>query len=206
MRFRDVLAKAKDPEKTFFEDLPEALGYDKENGEQFIDDYCYVIQRAIRELRKCYSQLIDRIEAHIVESLGLSSYEYPAYVQEMQDRLSKVKMHLLTGRQKEFYQHFMAQFDRREEWFQSACYAVLGHPLDKLRDEEEPKLLDDFVYLYRECEQQAVVSESLNYKIDDNEQERSKQLESKIDKILTGNTNLDVYTLMRLLQKRINKA
>ena len=87
-----------------------------------------------------------------------------------------------------------------------SSYAVLGHPLDKLRDEEEPKLLDDFVYLYRECEQQAVVSESLNYKIDDNEQERSKQLESKIDKILTGNTNLDVYTLMRLLQKRINKA
>lgn len=206
LRFRDVLAKAKDPEKTFFEDLPEALGYDKENGEHFIDDYCYVIQRAIRELRKCYSQLIDRIEAHIVESLGLSSYEYPAYVQEMQTRLSKVKMHLLTSRQKEFYQHFMAQFDKREEWFQSTCYAILEHPLDKLRDEEEPKLLDDFVYLFRECELQAVASESLNYKIDDNEQERSKQLESKIDRILTGNTNLDVYTLMRLLQKRINKT
>lgn len=124
----------------------------------------------------------------------------------MQTRLSKVKMHLLTSRQKEFYQHFMAQFDKREEWFQSTCYAILEHPLDKLRDEEEPKLLDDFVYLFRECELQAVASESLNYKIDDNEQERSKQLESKIDRILTGNTNLDVYTLMRLLQKRINKT
>ena len=203
LRFRDVLAKAKDPEKTFFEDLPEALGYNKENNDQFIDEYCYVIQRAIRELRKCYSQLIDRIEAHVVESLGLSSYEYPVYVEEMQTRLNKVKLHLLTGRQKEFYQHLTAQFDKREEWFQSVCYVVLGHPLDKLRDDEEPKLLDDFVYLYKECEKQAIVSESLNYKIDDNVQKQSELLESKIERILTGETNLDVYTLMRLLQKRI---
>ena len=29
LKFRDVLANAKDPEKAFFEDLPEALGYKK---------------------------------------------------------------------------------------------------------------------------------------------------------------------------------
>ena len=41
MRFRDVLATAKDPEKAFFEDLPEALGFNKGNltDEKSLDEY-----------------------------------------------------------------------------------------------------------------------------------------------------------------------
>lgn len=205
IRFRDVLAKAKDPEKTFFEDLPEALGYDKTKGEEFIQEYCSIIQRAIRELRGCYNQLIDRIEIHLVEGLGLSSCEYSVYVKEIQDRLSTVKPHLLTPRLKEFYQHAISQFDKRLEWYQSVCYAVLGSPLDKLQDSQEAKLLDDLIFLFRECEKQAIVSERLNYKIDENEELRSSKLEQQIDSILTGDDNLDVYTLMRILQKKINK-
>lgn len=205
IRFRDVLSKAKDPEKTFFEDLPLALGYDKSKGEAFISDYCNIIQRAIRELRACYTQLIDRVETHLVESLGLSTYDYSIYVGEIQERLSKVKEHLLTPRQKEFYQHAMAKFERREEWYQSVCYSVLNSPLDRMRDEQEPKLLDDLVFLFRECEKQAVISEGLNYKIDEKEEKLSSDLETKINKILSGNENLDVYTLTRILQKMINK-
>ena len=206
LRFRDVLSRAKDPEKAFLEDLPDALGYDDEKlrDNEAVQNYCYVIQRAVRELRGCYNQLIDRIEAHIVEGIGLSCYEYKEYVVELQQRLSKVKPHLLTDRQKEFYQHAMAQFENRTEWYQSVCYAVLGSPLDRMRDEAEPKLLDDIVFLFRECEKQAVISEGLNYKIDETEEQRSAELESKIDSILSGDNNLDVYTLMRILQKRIN--
>ena len=51
MKFRDVLAKAKDPEKAFFEDLPEALGFDqaKLKQDEFIQEYGNIIQRVIRE-------------------------------------------------------------------------------------------------------------------------------------------------------------
>ena len=154
LRFREVLANAKDPEKAFLEDLPEALGYDDEKLRDplSVQNYCNVIQRSVRELRGCYNQLIDRIEAHLVEGIGLSCYEYKDYVVELQMRLSKVKSHLLTDRQKEFYQHVMAQFDNRTEWYQAVCYAVLGSPLDRMRDESEAKLLDDIVFLFRECE------------------------------------------------------
>ena len=206
IKFRDVLAKAKDPEKAFLEDLPEALGYDDEKlkDENAVQDYCNVIQRAVRELRGCYNQLIDRIEANLIECLGLESGEYTEYIQEIQQRLSKVKPHLLNPRQKEFYQHAMAQFDNRTEWYQSVCFAVLGSPLDRMTDDQEPKLHDDIVFLFKECEQKAVLSESLNYKIDENEEARSQELESKINDLLTGDNNLDVYTLMRILQKRLN--
>ena len=205
IRFREVLARAKDPEKAFLEDLPDALGYDddKLKDDSAVQDYCYVIQRAVRELRGCYNLLIDRIEGHLIERLGLESGEYAEYIQEIQQRLSKVKPHLLNPRQKEFYQHAMAQFDNRTEWYQSVCFAVLGSPLDRMTDDQEPKLHDDLVFLFKECEQNAVLSESLNYKIDEREEARSQELESKINDILSGDDNLDVYTLMRILQRRL---
>ena len=206
IKFRDVLAHAKDPEKAFLEDLPEALGYDddKLKDDNAVQDYCYVIQRAVRELRGCYNQLIDRIESNLIESLGLESGEYSEYIIELQKRLSKVKPHLLNPRQKEFYQHAMSHFENRTEWYQSVCFSVLGSPLDRMSDEQEPKLHDDIVFLFKECEQKAILSQSLNYKIDETEEKRSHELESKINKLLTGDNNLDVYTLMRILQTKLN--
>jgi hypothetical protein len=98
----------------------------------------------------------------------------------------------------------MAQFENRNEWYQSVCYAVLDAPLERLRDDREPQLHDNLVFLFKECEQKAVLSESLNYKIDETEECRSEELENKLNELLSGDTNLDVYTLMRMLQKRIN--
>ena len=68
MRFRDVLAKAKDPEKAFFEDLPEALGFTQEKlkQEEFINEYGKIIQRAIRELnRKSLSMSMVRLSSEL---------------------------------------------------------------------------------------------------------------------------------------------
>jgi hypothetical protein len=127
MRFRDVLANAKDPEKAFFEDLPDALGFTQEilKQEEFINEYGRIIQRAIKELRTCYTQLIDRIEARLVEGFGLQSYEYSEYIVEVRERLANVKDYLLTGKQREFYHHVMTEYDNRTEWYQSICYTIL---------------------------------------------------------------------------------
>jgi len=207
IRFREVLAHAKDPEKAFLEDLPKALGYTDEMlaDESQVQNYCDIIQRAVRELRGCYNQLIDRLEGDLVERLGLQSGDYSEYVEEIRMRLTRVKPHLLNPRQKEFYQHAVAQFDNRTQWYESICYAALDFPLERLRDEQEARLHDDLIFLFKECEQKAVLSESLNYKIDEKEEQRSRDLEKKIDKVLTGDENLDIYTMMRILQKRLNK-
>lgn len=205
IRFREVLSHATDPEKAFLEDLPEALGYNDEKLHEptEVQKYCQVIQRAVRELRGCYNALIDRIEDHLIASLGLDVYEYEEYIHELQNRLAQLNADLLTPRQKEFYQHFMSKFDKRVEWYQSVCYAVLESPLDRMRDEQEAKLLDEFVLLFKECEKQAVISKSLKYQIGDKEKKRSVEIEQKIDALLSGDDNLDVYTLMRILQKKM---
>lgn len=205
LRFRDVLAKAKDPEKTFFEDLPEALGYTRDDltKDEFVGNYCALIQKAVRELRSCYRSLIDRIEEQLVERLALGSYDYTVYVAEIRGRLAHVKQHLLNAKQKDFFSHAMAEFDNREQWYQSVCYAALGQPLERLRDEQEAQLSDNLVYLFRECEKQAVVSEAMDFPATDEDRRRSGELERKIDAILSGESALDVYALLETLKRKM---
>ena len=230
-RFRNVLATAKDPEKAFFEDLPEALGFDRTNlsDSTSLENYSALIHRSIRELRSCYNQLIDRIEERIVDELGLQTADYDQYVQEIKERLSSVKTYLLTDKLKEFYHHVMTEYDNRTQWFQSVCYVVLDHKLETLRDEEEDKLSNDLVYMFRECEKYADISQKTDdlmasdaYSFDmvsnkgqsirtqtfvlpESDRQRSTELEDKINKILSGNDNLDVCTLLSILNKKIKR-
>ena len=229
MRFRDVLAQAKDPEQAFFEDLPNALGFDREKlkDEQAINEYGQVIERAIRELRTCYTNLIDRIEERLVDEFGLMSGDYSEYIIEIRKRLANVKTHLLTGKQKEFYHHVMTEYENRTLWYQSICYTILDQRLDTLRDEQEDKLVDDLVYMFRECEKYADISrmtgedgKSDAYSFDlvtnhgtnlrtqthvlpDKDKSRSSKLEKQIEKLLSGDTNLDICTLLSLLNKKM---
>ncbi len=231
MRFRDVLAKAKDPEKAFFEDLPDALGFTQEKlkQEEFINEYGRIIQRAVKELRSCYSQLIDRIEARLVEEFGLQSYDYSEYIIEVRQRLAHVKDYLLTGKQREFYHHVMTEYDNRKLWYQSICYTILEQRLDTLKDEQEDKLSDDLVYLFRECEKYSDISlkvgdseknvaysfdmvtnkgtnvRTQTYVLPEKDKYKADDLEKKISKLLSGDNNIDVCTLLSILNKKMNK-
>lgn len=206
LRFRDVLAKAQDPEKTFFEDLPEAFGYDKAllTGEEFVGKYCELMQNAIRELRTCYHSLIARIEAQLVERLGLSSPEYAKYIMEIRSRLSHVKQHLLNAKQKDFLYHVTAEFEDKTEWYQSVGYAAMNQPLEQLRDEQEIQLVDNIVYLFKECEKQAVISEAMDFPASEDDKKKAMELEAKIDSELSGRASLDVYVLLESLKKRMS--
>jgi len=230
MKFRDVLANAKDPEKAFFEDLPEALGFTQEKLKQdvFVNEYGQIIQRAIKELRTCYTQLIERIESRLVEELRLQSYDYSEYIVEIRERLKHVKTYLLTAKQHEFYHHVMTEYDNRILWYQSICFTVLEQRLDALRDEQEDKLVDDLVYLFRVCEKYSDISlktsnsdkndaysfdlltnrgmavRTQTYVLPEKDKSKSEQLEKKIVKLLSGDSNVDVCTLLSILNKKIN--
>ena len=231
MKFRDVLAKAKDPEKAFLEDMPEALGFDDEKlkQERFREEYGNTIQRAIKELRSCYSKLIDRLEERLVEGFGLESYEYNEYVKEIRSRLANVKSYLLTDKQREFYHHVMTEYDNRMQWYQSICYTILEQRLDTLKDEQEDKLADDLLYLFRECEKYSSISEKVSesdktdaysfdmvtnkgtsirtqtYVLPEKDKQKADALEKKISELLSGDTNVDVCTLLSILNKKMKQ-
>ena len=231
MKFRDVLAKAKDPEKAFFEDLPEALGFNQEKlkQEEFIREYGNIIQRAIRELRTCYTGLIDRIEERLIDDFDLQSGDYNEYVAEIRSRLAHVKTYLLTDKQREFYHHVMTEYDNRIQWYQSICYTILEQRLETLRDEQEEKLVDDLIYMFRTCEKYSSISretDDLNkndaysfdmvtnrgtdvrtqtYILPEKDKQQAANLEEQINKLLSGDNNVDVCTLLAILNKKLNK-
>ena len=77
------------------------------------DTYGETLQNAIRELRMCYTNLIDRIEKRLIKELKLKNTDYGEYVLEIQNRFSHVKTHLLTPVQLDFYNRIALNFTTR---------------------------------------------------------------------------------------------
>ena len=120
-------------------------------------------------------------------------------------------------------------YDNRTQWYQSICYTILEQRLDSLRDEQEDKLADDLVYLFRECEKYSSISQKLTdsdksdaysfdmvtnkgtnvrtqtYILPEKDKKRATELEDRISQMLSGDTNIDVCTLLSILNKKINK-
>ena len=95
--------------------------------------------------------------------------------------------------------------------------------------EQEDKLVDDLVYLFRECEKYAdiskktgdteknkaysfdmVTNEGTNirtqtYVLPEKDKPKADELEKKISKLLSGDNNVDVCTLLSILNKKMNK-
>ena len=229
VKFRAALASAKDPEKTFFDDLPRALGFkDAEiaHNDEVLRRYVELLQKAIRDLRMCYSNLINRLESIIVEELGLKSKEYASYKVELEQRYSSIKANLLTERQKIFLTRILAQNTDRVTWYQSLAYVVLDKQLESLMDEEEAYLIDNLVHSFKELLKYAELSDK-GLTIDDNffrceiisndgvstqqiiqlssaKAMQAKTLEAKIDKLLSGDSDIDAYALLSIIKKKLN--
>lgn len=170
LQFRDVLSAAKDPEKTFFEDLPRALGFKESiiaNNDVVLKSYVELLQNAIRELRGCYGNLISRIEQALIESLCLRNTDFLQYKKELEGRYSSIKMYLLTDRQKTILNRVLNDTSDKITWYQSLAYIILDKQLEDILDEEEEYLLENLMYSFKELDKFIDVSNS-NIQQDDN--------------------------------------
>lgn len=228
LRFRDIIAKAKDPEKTFFEDLPKALGFKEtslsENNEILLR-YVELIQNAIRDLRGCYSSLIDRIENAVIKALNLKSSIYIEYKIEIEKRYGVVKVQLLTSKQKTFLDRLISPMHDKIAWYQSISYVILDKQLESLLDEEEEYLIDGIVYLFNELTKYIEISNGgfdkseifyrfelisnsgelkpQMYSLSEKKVLKSKELEQKLNSILTGDDDIIICTLLNMLKNRM---
>lgn len=146
IEFRNILAGATDPEKTFFEDLPNALGFkeiDLINNPELLKYFVNILQDAIRELRSSYGELLNRIEIYLLKSLGIKNDNYQEYKKIITDRYRHVKEHLLPATQKTFFSRVMAPQNDRDAWLNSLAFVILNKPLESLLDEEEEFLLEE---------------------------------------------------------------
>lgn len=226
-KFRDVLANAVDPEKVFFEQLPESLGYRGDAlDDDFIQDYLDKIRAAVRELNACYPELIKRIEDRLIEKLGLPA-DYESYKAVLTTRYSHVKKHLLTQKARSFLDRVLAPAETNKEFIERISSVVLDKQLFKLRDKEEEALLDNIIFLFYELDRYIGISEVAEPDSEDtlysfgllntngvNEQQKTYRLpkpkqaevqkrKAELEKLLSGDSNLDVCILLEMLADKI---
>ena len=228
-KFRDVLANAKDPEKAFFEDLPEALGYKDSalaKSNDFADQYISLIRQAVHELKVCYDNLIDRIEESVVDKLSLPT-EYDEYKRVLESRYKGVKKHLLTPRCRTFYDRVLAVSETKREFFEKIANVVLDKKLSQMQDREEEHLIDNLIFLFQELDRYVSISsvendrdEVFNFEIASNTRQISRsqtyrlpekqvgkanEMKQSIDALLTGDRNLDVCVLLKMLNEKLSQ-
>jgi len=142
---RDAIRKSEDPEKSFFEDFPNALNYnifEFTKNRKKIEEYIKVLQDTVREIRMSYTELIMRIESFICSNIIGENLEFPLYRDKLQKRFSKLKKYLLPTLHKVFYQRLISDIDNNSIWINSISQALLGKSLENIEDSEEKILYD----------------------------------------------------------------
>ncbi|RYX87625.1 hypothetical protein EON73_00980 [bacterium] len=226
---RNAISKSKDPEITFFEVLPAALGSsikDLSDDPTLLVNYIETLQNAIKEIRTCFENLVDRFELFIKHEILFEEGQvnFDVIKAKLQQRFLPLKRHLLLTKQKSFVQRIDSLLEDNRAWLSSVCQSLLGKSLEIIRDEEEILLYENFKSMIHDLDS---LTELSAIEIDEEKEQvynlqfitfgtspqrntirvsldQAKDIDLYIDKVglaLSDDQNLNKLILATLLQK-----
>lgn len=225
-KFRDVLSNAQDPAKTFFEDLPAALGYKDLHSEEFTSQYLDLIRNAVRELNTCYDNFIDRIEDKIVVHLGVPD-NYEAYKDILESRYESIDPRILTPKTRAFLDRIIAPSETKREFIEKLAIVITDKRLDETKDSDEPLLIHQILHMLSELERYSAIadvqnlnddaeafnfelasnlgkfSKSQTYRLPKNKAKQADEIMSKISSILSDDDEFNICVLLKLLNEKV---
>lgn len=144
---REAIANSKDPEQSFFEDFPTALGYSvskiqKDRTE--LQHFIIQLQDSIKEVRNSFDELVNRFETFLQDKYFNKPLVFEEYKKEFQKRYKNLHRHLLLNSQKSFVQRVDSQIEDKKAWLSSLAQSLIGRTLEKFKDEDELMLYDKF--------------------------------------------------------------
>lgn len=161
LRIRQAIVKSRDPEQTFFEAFPEALGVSismLQKDKTHLQAYATLLQNVVRELRTSYDELVKRFADFICTEFVGHPVPFEEYKQHLQSRFSKLKKHLLLANQKTFIQRIDSALEDEKSWLNSIAQAGIGKTLELFRDEDEMLLYEKFKSLIFELDSLTTIS------------------------------------------------
>lgn len=162
-KIRQAISLSKDPEETFFEAFPNALGITLstlQKDKSKLQNYTSNLQDAVRELRTSYDELIKRFEEYIcIEFIG-KQVDFEEYKQNLQKRFSKLKKHMLLSNQKTFVQRLDSPLDDKKAWLNSIAQAITNKTLEIFADEDEIMLYERFKSMIFELDSLTKISKA----------------------------------------------
>ncbi|WP_460611403.1 hypothetical protein [Hymenobacter terrigena] len=144
---RAAIVTSVDPEKTFFDDFPSALGYSLGNllnSPESLSEYIHKIEGAIRSIRHAYPELLTRFESFIQEDVVGQPLPFVEYRAVLQKRFKKLSQPMLMPNQRVFVQRLNSSSADRDAWLSAMAQAVVGKSLDVFSDDDESMLYDKF--------------------------------------------------------------
>ena len=224
-KFRDLLLNATDPQKTFLEDLPAAFGYKDLNKDEFLEQYLGLIKLACQELNNCYYNFISRIEKATVNHLGLPT-EFDEYKPLLDARYKNINKDILTPKTKSFLDRLQAPSKNKTEFYAKIGFVVFDKRIENVRDSEEALFIKNMLHLFSELEHftelsdAALTSTDEAYNIDfvsttginvtkktfrlpDSKKTEAQAVADKLSTLLSGDNEMDVCVLLKLLNDRI---
>jgi ribosomal protein S15P/S13E len=163
LKIRQAIVKSKDPEETFFESFPSALGLSLNALQQDrskLQSYVTNLQNAVRELRTSYDELVKRFEDFICDEIIGKPVEFEEYKEHLQKRFKKLKKHLLLTNQKTFVQRIDSALEDKTAWLNSIAQAITGKTLAVFTDEDEILLYEKFKAMILELDSLTNISKA----------------------------------------------
>jgi len=163
IKIRKAIATSKDPEETFFEAFPSALGLTLSSLQQDktkLQNFTTSLQDGVRELRTAYDELVKRFEDFICSEFVGKTADFDEYKEYLQKRFSKLKKHMLLSNQKTFVQRLDSPLDDRKAWLNSIVQAVAGKTLEMFSDEDEILLYERFKSMILELDSLTKISKT----------------------------------------------
>lgn len=163
IKIREAISNSKDPEETFFEAFPNALGITLvtlQKDKSKLQSYTRNLQDAVRELRTAYDELLKRFEEFICNEFVGKSVDFEDYKEYLQKRFSKLKKHMLLRNQKTFVQRLDSPLDDKKAWLNSIAQAVAGKTLEIFFDDDEILLYERFKSMVLELDSLTKISKT----------------------------------------------
>ncbi|WP_367330718.1 hypothetical protein [Sphingobacterium multivorum] len=232
-RLRDAITKATDPEKSFFEDFPQALGYsfiELNDSTDKLEVYFEELRRSIKEIQTSYDALLERFENYIRKDLlGLKDgVTFEEWRTQLQNRFAKAKKDLLPPQMKTFLMRLNSPLEDKNAWLNSIAQAINSKSLDNIQDFEEDILyrklkeaveeLDNYTDIIKNSSDDDLLdtfkvqltniqsgSQSRIVKINQQKLKDVSKRQEKLTKELTDDKNLNIFILARLLEEELKK-
>jgi ribosomal protein S15P/S13E len=163
IKIRKAIATSKDPEETFFDAFPSALGLTLsalQQDKSKLQSFTTSLQDSVRELRTAYDELVKRFEDFICSEFVGQTSDFEEYKAYLQKRFTKLKKHMLLSNQKTFVQRLDSPLDDRKAWLNSIAQAVTGKTLEAFTDEDEILLYEKFKAMILELDSLTKISKS----------------------------------------------
>ena len=212
IKIRKAISISKDPEETFFDAFPSALGLTLsmlQQDKSKLQIFTTSLQDSVRELRTSYDELIKRFEDFICTEFVGETSDFEEYKKHLQMRFLKLKKHMLLSNQKTFVQRLDSPLDDRKAWLNSIAQSVAGKTLEAFSDEDEILLYERFKSMILELDSLTKISKT---DIDESKEEvigvKIDSFFSKIDpKVvrIPKNKSKEIEQLKNVLKNKLGK-